>query len=431
MRRELDQVLADNRGMVLLMGRMEKQLSEFGSREERVEAVARECKAAADQALVERDAAVATEAYLRAELSRLRDGRVQEYEHRAAQHGAALADCKGELTKQLRAREAAADRLVSENERLRVACDAAKQDRESADAQVNQLANSLDAERRAIGERCRSLQERAGAAEERASALEKEAEDARAAEVEAQAKGQRSAREVERKHKELDDRRSKLESDFLALEDALEAAAAGKDKAEREAAFAAAERDALASASARLNALQRDVARLEAALADARHQGLHLEVRLADAAAALASAQGAHAAEGAFLKADKARQEELLTSLWERERSQLNAQTASYEALNLRLVQASADLAEAQSHRDEALERASAIEAAFEDSQQRLSELSIAVAEAGVKEQQRLREHSRLKAEVARLSSSQSYSAGRISASPVSAISAPVERLTG
>jgi len=405
MRRELDQVLADNKGMVLLMGRMEKQLAEFGSREEKVEAAARDCKDTADKALLERDTAVATEAYLRGELQRLREARVREYEDRAAQHESALAECKSELTKQLRSKEAAVDRLLSENERLRVESEAAAQSERESGSRLNLLSSALEAEQRTIGETCCSLEERAAAAEARALSLEREADSTRAAQLEAQGKLQRSLRDTERKQHDLDERRHKLESDLYNLEDALEVATAAKEKAERDVQSLASERDTLALSAKRVETLQREVKQLEESLGDEQQKGLHLGMRVQDANAQLASVKEMHAKECEFLKADKLQQESLLTSLWERDKVELNATIATTQALNLRLSHLSADLAEAQANYQDAQERANKLEDAFEDSQQRLSELSIAVAEAGVKEQTRLREHSKLKAENAKLSS--------------------------
>ena len=345
MRRELDQVLADNKGMVLLMGRMEKQLADFGAREEKVESAARACKDAAEKALLERDTAVATEAYLRGELERLREARVKEYEDRAAQHEAALAECRGELTKQLRSKEAAVDRLISENERLRVEMEAAAQSERESGSRLSQLSSALEAERRSIGETCRSLEERAASAEARALSLEKEADTTRSAQLEAQGKLQRSVRDTERKQHELDERRHKLESDLSTLEYALEVATAAKDKAERDVLSLSTERDTLALAAKRVETLQREVKQLEESLGDEQQKVLHLDMRVQDANAQLANAKEVHAKECEFLKGDKLQQESLLTSLWERDKVELNATIATTQALNLRLSHLSADLA--------------------------------------------------------------------------------------
>lgn len=47
------------------MGGMEKQLTEFASREERTDQLAQDCKETAERALVERDQASATADYLK------------------------------------------------------------------------------------------------------------------------------------------------------------------------------------------------------------------------------------------------------------------------------------------------------------------------------------------------------------------------------
>ena len=62
------------------MGGMEKQLSEFASREEQTDRLAHESKEHVEKAMLERDQAVATEEYTRQELTKLREVRVKECE---------------------------------------------------------------------------------------------------------------------------------------------------------------------------------------------------------------------------------------------------------------------------------------------------------------------------------------------------------------
>ena len=69
MNRDVEQLKTDNRGMIQLMNGMEKQLSEFAAREEQTDRLAHESKEMAERAVLERDQATATEAYLRQELA--------------------------------------------------------------------------------------------------------------------------------------------------------------------------------------------------------------------------------------------------------------------------------------------------------------------------------------------------------------------------
>ena len=80
MSRDIEQLKTDNRGMIQLMGGMEKQLSEFASREEQTDRLAHESKEHVEKAMLERDQAVATEEYTRQELTKLREVRVKECE---------------------------------------------------------------------------------------------------------------------------------------------------------------------------------------------------------------------------------------------------------------------------------------------------------------------------------------------------------------
>jgi chromosome segregation ATPase len=73
MARDIEQYKTDNRGMMQLMSGMEKQLNEFAGREALTESVKHECTEMAEHAVLERNQAVATEAYLRNELTKLRE----------------------------------------------------------------------------------------------------------------------------------------------------------------------------------------------------------------------------------------------------------------------------------------------------------------------------------------------------------------------
>ena len=79
MSRDIEQLKTDNRGMIQLMGGMEKQLSEFAKREEQTDRLAHESKEHVEKAMLERDQAVATEEYTRQELH-VREVRVKECE---------------------------------------------------------------------------------------------------------------------------------------------------------------------------------------------------------------------------------------------------------------------------------------------------------------------------------------------------------------
>jgi hypothetical protein len=67
--------------------------------------LARECKEAAEKAILERDQKVAAESYLRSELERLRENRVKEIEERTKQHREALASIKGDCAKLIKSKD--------------------------------------------------------------------------------------------------------------------------------------------------------------------------------------------------------------------------------------------------------------------------------------------------------------------------------------
>ena len=73
--RELAQTRKDCKGMLKVMGGMEKQLAEYAANEERTAALARASKEKVELAVLERDQAQAREVQARREIARLLDGR--------------------------------------------------------------------------------------------------------------------------------------------------------------------------------------------------------------------------------------------------------------------------------------------------------------------------------------------------------------------
>ena len=403
MRRELEQMRADNQGMLVLMGSMERQLADFASREERTEVVARECRASAETALLERDAAVAAEGYLRTELGRLREVRVKEFEERAASHEEALAAAAEQARRVAAAREVAMERFVAENESLRASAEVAGRERDASEARFSQLAATLDTERRMIKERCRSLEERVSQAEGREAATRAELEQAKAENRGEASRLERAGREVARAAAEAEDLRQKVEAEASTADEALQGERTLRERAERTVSQLTSERDALVSRVQRLAASEVEAASREAAGEEAKRRSRELEVRLEDLAASAEAQRERQRKDVELLRADKDRQEGILEDALRCERESQKASAQAYHELLVRCSESEAEVAGMRAGFDEAVRRADAAEASASDTAERITELSIAVAEAGAKEQAHLREHARLKSEVARL----------------------------
>ena len=283
--RSLEQTSRDNAGMMALMGNMERQLADFAEREGRTEAAAAECRAAAEQALLERDAAVSSESYLRAELARLREVRVDEYSERVAQHEQAMREARDEDRREVAAKESQIKRLTEANETLRATAERSRRERDSFEVRLSQLAATLDNERRLVGERCRGLEQRVVNAEALAALRQAELEGARSSGRSEVAKLERLMREAERLRTEEEERRASAETVAAAAEERLEEALSGRDRDRDDKAALLSERDATARSLKRLEGAERDAAAAAAATEELRHACATAEMRLADATA--------------------------------------------------------------------------------------------------------------------------------------------------
>jgi chromosome segregation ATPase len=234
MRRSFEQLKTDNGGMVSLMGTMEKKLNEYSQKESRMDELAASCKESAEQALLERDQAVANEAYLRQELSRLREVRVKEYDERERQHLGALTQAKEQAERECNVKDKAVAMLRHDNEHLRVACDRAQRDCESSEVRLQQVSATVETERRVVKDACRGLEQRVRGAEDACAKAESELERLRQERRTAQVSGERSEREAGRRERMNEERRSKAEAELAAMEEKVEALVDGKARAERD-----------------------------------------------------------------------------------------------------------------------------------------------------------------------------------------------------
>ena len=107
--------------------------------------------------------------------------------------------------------------------------------------------------------------------------------------------------------------------------------------------------------------------------------------------------------EIAALKADKRKQEALLTQQLARERETVEATSSSLHNLTIRSSELGVEVADLQAIAQEAQQRADHCESALDDSEARIAQLSMQLSESYLKDQSHIKEVSRLKGELARV----------------------------
>ena len=106
--------------------------------------------------------------------------------------------------------------------------------------------------------------------------------------------------------------------------------------------------------------------------------------------------------ETAALKADKRKQEALLTQQLARERETVETTSSSLHGLTIRCSELGVEVADLQAAAQEAQQRADHCESALDDAEARIAQLSMQLSESYSKDQSHIKEISRLKGEIAR-----------------------------
>lgn len=114
LRREYETTRGDCEGMLKVMDGMEKQVSEYATREEQTLALARESRESVEQANLERDQGIAREAQARREIARLLEEKRTGAAEAEARQEVAVKAVRESMEQRLLARDAEVNALAAE-----------------------------------------------------------------------------------------------------------------------------------------------------------------------------------------------------------------------------------------------------------------------------------------------------------------------------
>ena len=127
---ELSVTRKDAEGMLSVMAGMEKQLSEFQSREEGVSQLSRECKTKVEDALLARDQANAVGTSLKKEVAKLLEERKKTIEEAARGHEDIIDAVKAKMQASIDSRDRQLHELTVNNARLKTTTERCKREKQ-------------------------------------------------------------------------------------------------------------------------------------------------------------------------------------------------------------------------------------------------------------------------------------------------------------
>ncbi|GMH92301.1 hypothetical protein TrST_g13357 [Triparma strigata] len=157
----------DAEGMLSVMAGMEKQLSEFQSREEGVSQLSRECKTKVEDALLARDQANAIVTSLRREVAKLLDQRKKQIEEGARGHEDIIDTVKEKLQATIDSKDRQLHELTINNAKLKTTTERCKREKQAAEETYIKLRNVLNNERSALKSKFEATSQRISETEAR------------------------------------------------------------------------------------------------------------------------------------------------------------------------------------------------------------------------------------------------------------------------
>ena len=137
----------DAEGMLKVMTTLESQLSEYAGREESTMSIAREAKEKVEQAMLERDQAVAREAQGRREIARLLEQRRGQAAAAMGHEEQSLQETRGRLELQLKSRDDSITKLGSRCAELQAKMERSARDQRTATVEREALMKDVETER--------------------------------------------------------------------------------------------------------------------------------------------------------------------------------------------------------------------------------------------------------------------------------------------
>lgn len=396
--RELETVRADAEGMVQVLSGLERQIEDFAAKEASLTAAKRDCSRRVDDALLERDRAVALERQSREELRRVRDRRAALREERAREGASEASEARRRLGQLLASREKEFRDLLGELSAAKQRLDLAKEAQRAAERKYAAVAADWESYRATFDGRTAQLEQRSARAEaaaEAAAAALSAAQDAlSAAERDKKERNSAEAARLEALERERDLRQREVERlrSLLREKDAAhEKALAGARRHEARAALLQ-QRLSNCAAEAKLageneaQELRLSARRLEAALAEAR-EGARAEVE----AARRERDRGAAEGDARMSRAQRRLDEECEIAQRLSQRNQELSDRLSQEATRRAGVEHELRTAGAEAKR---------LAAELEEAERRAAGLSAQLAESVGEQRGLAREEGRLKAQL-------------------------------
>ena len=159
LRREYQSTRQDAEGMLQVMSGLERQLTEYSTREAEVERSSRESKERVEQSLVERDQAVAREDQARREIEKLLEDRKKTHERRQADVDGAAEQARTKALELVRRCEQELRATVETTVKSQAEADKSIRDGKSATDSMRRLAHVHSDETRALEGTIRELRE--------------------------------------------------------------------------------------------------------------------------------------------------------------------------------------------------------------------------------------------------------------------------------
>jgi len=232
LRIEYQSTRQDAEGMLQVMGGLERQLSEYASRENEVDRTLRESRDGTEQAKIERDQAKAKEAQCHVEITRLLAERKTTAQGRQALIDQEVERARERMFVQLRATEADLDEIVKSHAISKAQAEKSHRDARAATERVERFERMREEEKAILTRSIRDLEEKLST-----FSVEKEEESRRRVEVQEQNKDLRLT--IDHLRSDADDQRVKFTVRLNKLENELSSLRASLRDAQREALDAA------------------------------------------------------------------------------------------------------------------------------------------------------------------------------------------------
>ena len=398
---ELATTRHDAEGMLAVMSGMERQLSEFQSREEGVSQLSRECKTKVEDALLARDQANALCATLRREVAKLLEARKEDADNSAMLQEQLMDALREKMQDSIDKKDRDLHELTLTNAKLKGAAERHRREKTHAEDLLARLQRTLKEERDNQETKFADAKRKINEAEhryesaeaqfkqtvllERQQAQELEARDARILELQAQADRERDAARLET---------TSLKARVRECEDKVEAKRFEMDKLQ------------LLIEEARsttTHKMQEVVKRMEIDIDESK---LALEVSRAGSRERESSIQQAienHGKSMEKLRMEKDRAVEALDRRLAEERESVQRITHRNQELSTRVNMLAAEKSELSLIAAEAEGRVEELEISLGEVEGQVKELSSQLSANVLDQQQRVRNEGKLKAELSRL----------------------------